>query len=919
MPPQNLPIQDVDSTNRLLNVSVNADSVKAVALGREGGSAKALTEASAAESSFSKDGSPRPSPGGSGDERVYSRSTASPSPEASGDGRGEPSGPAGRGNSAIERDGQSEKCEKCERHEKRERYERRKKSGWRRWSPWRSTVESVRRASKELLQAKRGGGGRSRSGEGFEEFKEKVFEGITRVLYPLYGRACVKYWNDSQFSQMPKVYAYNAYDRGVFAYAVPTFLDCGLKYNAFILKVVEELSPEKFEELMDGVKEEGLRGLEEEGLKRCALDGVSVYIAAPRYARDAPFRLISARTRRSNADGFREFYAPVIGSSDAVVVRVLKWFGGYLASRLDGLLSVLSTKKRLSYWEYARNYFSKWLRGVEYVGLSRRLVEEKAERALRRRVDGSTDGSSPDSSAKTDGFSRPSPEGSGDERTVSVTKIMRTMQVTSAAPTITGSTIIRRLMELGAGDDYDDDYDDCDNCDGYDDCVAGGRPRQLVRQLPDPATNPVTDLVMNSAPNGVATQLRATQLSAASLGGVGGASEVGGAGLASAVPMVPTAVPASRPTSQPASPHPSSKIRGVASSPSVTYICNRGGHGEPSIILGSGGGAGAGEAGAGAADFITASNVRASNGLGRPLGKPSTLYRGAVVPGRVVELLKELRDVCEELVEYVEHVGHGERGERGELRELAVALRSSPLTLLRLLPSSSVMKLLRSLESSSPRPSLEGSGDVKVYSASSASSAPLMPSSSAPSAGSSASRSASAPSTSSPRPAVAGPSDGLCGGSGRAVDNAGADDLVGWELAERSFEQVRWYLSAVKFRIDCLTTLVCEGLSRSMKCLYEVVERILDGLEDFLRGLYARRVARWLVNLPPIRRVLDVMRRCMGSEVLSFKLKKWREVLNSIFEGLRGEVEGLLRREQRLVDEAMTTTFLSYCLNAGGG
>jgi hypothetical protein len=153
----------------------------------------------------------------------------------------------------------------------------------------------------------------------------------------------------------------------------------------------------------------------------------------------------------------------------------------------------------------------------------------------------------------------------------------------------------------------------------------------------------------------------------------------------------------------------------------------------------------------------------------------------------------------------------------------------------------------------------------------------------------------------------------------RAVDNAGADDLVGWELAERGFEQVRWYLSAVKFRIDCLTDLVCEGLSRSMKCLYEVVERILDGLEEFVRGLYARRVARWLVGLPPIRRVLDVMRRCVGSEVLSFKLKKWREVLNSIFEGLRGEVEGFLRREQGLVDEAMAVTFLSYCLNAGGG
>ena len=152
----------------------------------------------------------------------------------------------------------------------------------------------------------------------------------------------------------------------------------------------------------------------------------------------------------------------------------------------------------------------------------------------------------------------------------------------------------------------------------------------------------------------------------------------------------------------------------------------------------------------------------------------------------------------------------------------------------------------------------------------------------------------------------------------RAVDNAGADDLVGWELAERGFGQVRWYLSALKFRIDCLADLVCEGLSRSMKCLYEVVERILDGLEDFLRGLYARRVARWLVGLPPIRRVLDVMRRCVGSEVLSFKLKKWREVLNSILEGLRGEVEGFLRREQGLVDEAMAMTLLSLS-KAGGG
>jgi len=273
MPPQNLPIQDVEGTKRLLNVSLNADSVKAVALGREEGSAKALTKAfvkaSAAEGSSSKESSPRPSPGGSGDEGVYSRSTASPSPEASGVGRGEGreerSEPAGRGAGREGREGQ----EKCGGRDGR---------GRRRWSPWRSTVESVRRASKELLRAKRGGGERSRSGEGFEEFKEKVFEGVTRVLYPLYGKACMKYWNDSQFSQMPKVYAYNAYDRGVFAYAVPTFLDCGLKYNAFILKVVEELSPEKFEELMDGVREEGLRGLEEEGLKRCALDGVSVYI-----------------------------------------------------------------------------------------------------------------------------------------------------------------------------------------------------------------------------------------------------------------------------------------------------------------------------------------------------------------------------------------------------------------------------------------------------------------------------------------------------------------------------------------------------------------------------------------------------------------------------------------------------------------
>jgi hypothetical protein len=354
----------------------------------------------------------------------------------------------------------------------------------------------------------------------------------------------------------------------------------------------------------------------------------------------------------------------------------------------------------------------------------------------------------------------------------------------------------------------------------------------------------------------------------------------------------------------------------VASSPSVTYICNRGGHGEPSIILGSGGGAGAvGGAGVeevadvGAADVVpSSSDPGRSSGkpLSRPLGRPSVLYR-AVASGSLVELLKELRDVCEELASKLEEDlrrgrdggGHDELRELcelrelGELRELVAALRSSPLTLLRLLPSTSVMRLLRSLENGPSRPCPGGSGVGRGRFGGGHQGVRQLPD---PASSSTASASSKA-----------------------APATANADNLVGWELAERCFEQVRWYLSAVKFRIDCLADLVCEGLSRSMKCLYEVVERILDGLEDFVRGLYARRIAKWLVGLPPIRRVLDVMRRCVGSEVLSFKLRRWREVLNSIFEGLRGEVEGLLRREQGLVDEAMAMTLLSLSKAVGGG
>lgn len=203
--------------------------------------------------------------------------------------------------------------------------------------------------------------------EEFEKYKEALFEAVVGALSPLYGRVCKRYWDDSQVSRMKRPYQKVDFENGLYAVAIPTFADPELKYHALVVKVVEELSPRRFEELRERARDEGVRALEEEGLPRQFLDGVSVYVIAPRYGCGEPFRFMRA-VKRGEA---REFYAPIIGDASTASIRALSWFASYLSSRLDGLISDLSRSHGLSSWEYTPNLLSKLLRGIDRLSARR--------------------------------------------------------------------------------------------------------------------------------------------------------------------------------------------------------------------------------------------------------------------------------------------------------------------------------------------------------------------------------------------------------------------------------------------------------------------------------------------------------------------------------------------------------------------
>jgi len=209
--------------------------------------------------------------------------------------------------------------------------------------------------------------------EEFEKYKEALFDAVVGALSPLYGRVCKRYWDDSQVSRMKRPYQKVDFENGLYAVAIPTFADPELKYHALVVKVVEELSPRRFEELRERTRDEGVRALEEEGLPRQFLDGVSVYVIAPRYGRGEPFRFMRAVKRREA----REFYAPIIGDAGTASIRALSWFASYLSSRLDGLISDLSRSRGLPSWEYTPNLLSKLLRGIDRVSTRR----DRARRA----------------------------------------------------------------------------------------------------------------------------------------------------------------------------------------------------------------------------------------------------------------------------------------------------------------------------------------------------------------------------------------------------------------------------------------------------------------------------------------------------------------------------------------------------------
>ena len=209
--------------------------------------------------------------------------------------------------------------------------------------------------------------------EEFEKYKEALFDAVVGALSPLYGRVCKRYWDDSQVSRMKRPYQKVDFENGLYAVAIPTFADPELKYHALVVKVVEELSPRRFEELRERARDEGVRALEEEGLPRQFLDGVSVYVIAPRYGRGEPFRFMRAVKRREA----REFYAPIIGDAGTASIRALSWFASYLSSRLDGLISDLSRSHGLPSWEYTPNLLSKLLRGIDRASTRR----DRARRA----------------------------------------------------------------------------------------------------------------------------------------------------------------------------------------------------------------------------------------------------------------------------------------------------------------------------------------------------------------------------------------------------------------------------------------------------------------------------------------------------------------------------------------------------------
>jgi hypothetical protein len=209
--------------------------------------------------------------------------------------------------------------------------------------------------------------------EEFEKYKEALFDAVVGALSPLYGRVCKRYWDDSQVSRMKRPYQKVDFENGLYAVAIPTFADPELKYHALVVKVVEELSPRRFEELRERARDEGVRALEGEGLPRQFLDGVSVYVIAPRYGRGEPFRFMRAVKRREA----REFYAPIIGDASTASIRALSWFASYLSSRLDGLISDLSRSRGLPPWEYTPNLLSKLLRGIDRASARR----DRARRA----------------------------------------------------------------------------------------------------------------------------------------------------------------------------------------------------------------------------------------------------------------------------------------------------------------------------------------------------------------------------------------------------------------------------------------------------------------------------------------------------------------------------------------------------------
>jgi hypothetical protein len=191
--------------------------------------------------------------------------------------------------------------------------------------------------------------------EDFESFKKAVLDEVVKAVFPLYRKVFSLYWNNSTTCAMPRVYSYADSDEGIFAYAFPIVHDSGLVYHVFVVKVAPELSPAKFRAAAAEAKIKAMAYMDEPAGK---VGGITVYVVAPHYERFARFKFIHAVNDRRTG----ECSIPVVERDPKrVALTVLRWWASFLCSRLDGLVSELSRKLRLSPWTYHPNLLERLL------------------------------------------------------------------------------------------------------------------------------------------------------------------------------------------------------------------------------------------------------------------------------------------------------------------------------------------------------------------------------------------------------------------------------------------------------------------------------------------------------------------------------------------------------------------------------